>query len=397
MIVKNEAASIKGIIESCVGACDHFTIYDTGSTDGTQKIVLDCKDILPGELYEGEFGDFATARNKVMDLEAARPDAAVFNLMLSGDEYLVEGAKLREHLESKRDQLEADAFTIKVRVNHAPEYYAKGRFEEDCYQARVLRTGSDWRYEGAVHEYPVNRVAKQLEPPGGLLEDVRIDHNVSDEEGRQRSIHKHLPILQAMLEKDPTNSRTMLLLAQTEEAISESTDKLKPGSEYLSHVMAAIGYYMRAVELGNFPDIQSHNMMRVFELANSCGLLTAEETVKKFDLVLKTNPNHVEVLFAKATMMIYFAKVFDVIDVAKNILTVIDKKQTEKSLILFAPSIKWRTWMLLASCYRQLWKREAKGVEDKMKQKQWRKLLADAVEAGIAAGGPEDEFNKLLT
>ena len=57
MIVKNESKVILECLESVVGFIDYYVINDTGSTDGTQKIIKDFFDSkkIKGEIIEHEF------------------------------------------------------------------------------------------------------------------------------------------------------------------------------------------------------------------------------------------------------------------------------------------------------------------------------------------------------
>ena len=86
MIVKDEATSLRRTLESVRGAADRALILDTGSTDGTQALARQLfVEVLPGELHEEPFVDFATTRNRSLELCAGQ---SVFALILSGDETL---------------------------------------------------------------------------------------------------------------------------------------------------------------------------------------------------------------------------------------------------------------------------------------------------------------------
>lgn len=88
MIVKNEALSIQQTVESVKGIVDRYCILDTGSTDNTVSLIESSFGSTPGHVYVEEFVDFATTRNRVLEL--AGTDCK-YTLMLSGDEYLRNG------------------------------------------------------------------------------------------------------------------------------------------------------------------------------------------------------------------------------------------------------------------------------------------------------------------
>ena len=87
MIVKNEAASIEATIRSVQHVVDHYTILDTGSTDGTPALIRAAfaRQGVPGAVHSGPFVDFGATRNRAIELAGFR---CVFVLMLSGDETL---------------------------------------------------------------------------------------------------------------------------------------------------------------------------------------------------------------------------------------------------------------------------------------------------------------------
>ena len=96
MIVKNEAPSIAKTIASVRGVVDRYTILDTGSTDDTIKIIREAFGTTPGDIYEEPFVDFATTRNRAIELEGTK---SKYMLMLSGDETLHNASTLRTTIE----------------------------------------------------------------------------------------------------------------------------------------------------------------------------------------------------------------------------------------------------------------------------------------------------------
>jgi len=68
MIVKNEARGMKETIASFRNHIDHWTILDTGSTDGTQEIIRKELKGVPGNLFEESFVDFSSTKNRALEL-----------------------------------------------------------------------------------------------------------------------------------------------------------------------------------------------------------------------------------------------------------------------------------------------------------------------------------------
>jgi glycosyltransferase involved in cell wall biosynthesis len=69
MIVKDEAAVIERCLATIRPHIDHWTIVDSGSTDGTQKIIRAILDDLPGDLHERPWYDFGTNRTEALELD----------------------------------------------------------------------------------------------------------------------------------------------------------------------------------------------------------------------------------------------------------------------------------------------------------------------------------------
>lgn len=203
MIVKNEERSIRKTLESVEGAVDSYLLLDTGSTDRTREIV---RKAVPKEklrLCEEPFVDFATTRNRALDLErAASGCGAEFTLMLSGDEELREPEALRAFCETRR-------------VDTAGAYYLQVRYGDHLYDsARLARSSSSWRYVGATHEV----LTHPIEPPPSIrVEGAHIFHDIShrDDGAQTKKWERDAELLTAALAKDRTDARAAFYLALT--------------------------------------------------------------------------------------------------------------------------------------------------------------------------------------
>ena len=133
MIVKNEAAIIERCLMSVMGVIDHWTIIDTGSTDGTQDVIRRVLKDIPGRLEEKPWVDFSTNRSEA--LEFAR-DAADYSLIMDADDVLEvpDGNSI--------PRLETDSVTVDI--NYDPIRYAR---------PQLVSNRLSWRYRGAIHEF----------------------------------------------------------------------------------------------------------------------------------------------------------------------------------------------------------------------------------------------------
>jgi hypothetical protein len=68
MIVKNGSEPLKNTLLAIKDYIDHWTILDTGSTDGSQDCIRGILRDIPGNLYEEPFVDFKVSRNRCLEL-----------------------------------------------------------------------------------------------------------------------------------------------------------------------------------------------------------------------------------------------------------------------------------------------------------------------------------------
>ena len=132
MIVKNEAAVIERCLRSVRPYIDSWAIADTGSTDGTQAIVRDFLNDLPGELIERPWVDFSANRNQALQLARAYGEYALF---IDAD-----------------DVLEAEPgfdFGKLGAPRYAIEMAAAGTY---TLVRRAARLDLDWSWRGVLHE-----------------------------------------------------------------------------------------------------------------------------------------------------------------------------------------------------------------------------------------------------
>ena len=134
MIVKNEARLIERCLMSVRQVISHWTIVDTGSTDGTQDLVRKSRILkgVPGELHERPWVDFATNRNEALALATGKTSHV---LVIDADDVL----ELAN--EFKSTKLTKDAY--KLTVIYGQSEYAR---------AHVFRP-EIYKYVDVIHEY----------------------------------------------------------------------------------------------------------------------------------------------------------------------------------------------------------------------------------------------------
>ncbi|MBS0625780.1 MAG: glycosyltransferase [Verrucomicrobia bacterium] len=188
MIVKNEAAVIARCLKSVAPFINYWVIADTGSTDGTQKIIQDCLKNIPGELHEKPWVDFSHNRNEVLLLSKNKCDYLLF---IDADEKLL-----------------------------APPNYALPPLDCDCYFAnthqengstyfRILlaKASLNWQWVGTIHE---ELHCDQVETKA-ILQDL-VNFSISSDGSRSKDPEKYLKDA-ALLEKAPPTGRNLLFLA----------------------------------------------------------------------------------------------------------------------------------------------------------------------------------------
>ena len=202
MILKDEARTIARTLESARSCVDRWCIVDTGSTDGTQDAVREALRDVPGTLYEEPFVDFATTRNRALDLCR---DSTAFILWMDADDLLIGGEALRSFLEQEQPRRSPDREAYYVRVETEGATFDS---------ARVVESRASWRFRGVVHEVLMH---PDRPPPVHRIPNVVIRH-LTDSHASARSRarwEKDVGLLEAELAKNPRATREAFYLAMT--------------------------------------------------------------------------------------------------------------------------------------------------------------------------------------
>ncbi|MEU8521149.1 glycosyltransferase [Streptomyces sp. NBC_01216] len=259
MIVKNEAAVIERCLASVRGLVDTWVISDTGSTDGTQDLIRDTLDGIPGELREEPWANFG--HNRSLNIAHAR-EKADYLLLLDADHVIRRAGALPE--------LTADAYLLR----HAGtlEYRSK----------RLVRGDVPWRYEGVTHAYLTADRHQAQEDLDALV----IEH-FADGGSRHDKFDRDARLLGAELDRDPGNTRTVFHLARTMRDMGRTAE--------------AIALYERRARMGGWGEEVYHALLQ-------CGILKADSddrpgAMDAFTRAWETRPQRLDACYELAARL----------------------------------------------------------------------------------------------
>lgn len=196
MIVKNEASVIARCLASVRPLVDHWTIVDTGSTDGTQDLIRSLLDGLPGILHERPWREFAANRNEALEL--ARPHGE-YVLTIDADDTLEYERGFR------MPALTHDSYEL--RILDSSIVYAR---------TQLVRSALPWRWRGVLHEFIACDAPQQ---GGGVLPGVLMRRNHDGARRRSaRTYQRDAEVLEAALETEADSfmrARYTFYLAQS--------------------------------------------------------------------------------------------------------------------------------------------------------------------------------------
>jgi tetratricopeptide (TPR) repeat protein len=195
MIVKDESHVIARCLASVKPWIDSWVIVDTGSTDGTQDLVRDALEGIPGQLWNRPWVDFGMNRTEAIGLARYAPEPGDYLLFIDADEQLVMPPGF------EWPDLTADAYTFAVDYGNLA--YRR---------AALVAARLPWHYVGVLHEYLDCAEPHQIVPLDGPTILVTPDGARSKDPDKFK---KDAAVLTNALRTDPGNSRYMFYLAQS--------------------------------------------------------------------------------------------------------------------------------------------------------------------------------------
>lgn len=208
MIVKNEAPVIKRCLESVKHLIDFWVIVDTGSTDGTQKIIKEFLKDIPGELHERPWVNFGHNRNEALKLAKGKSDYALF---IDADDRLIFSDTF------SLPDLEADAYLIMQREKHENTFREHLTF-------LFIKTDLDYYWKGVVHEGLYTETPKTICTLSGVYNEYINDGARSKD---PQKIKNDIKVLKKGMKDEPDNARYCFYLARTYWSIRDYHSALK--------------------------------------------------------------------------------------------------------------------------------------------------------------------------
>lgn len=194
MIVKDESAVITRCLASVLPIIDYWVIVDTGSTDGTQKIIKEymAEKNIPGELYERPWKNFGHNRNEALELAKDKGDYIFF---IDADNYFAYETNF------KLPYLDKDFYY--VMLSHSGTKYTR---------IALINNKLNWKWIGVLHEAVGSDQAKT----NAILENVsQIVLTDGARSKDPKKYEKDAAVFEEALKEEPDNSRYVFYLAQS--------------------------------------------------------------------------------------------------------------------------------------------------------------------------------------
>lgn len=203
MIVKNETRVLPRLLASVKEFIDFYVIVDTGSTDGTQRLIeATMKGYgIPGKIHDRQWVNFGVNRQQAMEL-AVKTSKCEWLLVIDADEEL---------------GVSDDLFykNLKTGTNYSLEkHHGEMRY---AVPNLINIRHSSWKWNGPVHEYLCQIEGAQNTT---LLKDVWIIFHEgegarSQDVGDEQKYLRDARLLEQHLKQNPDCSRSQFYLGQS--------------------------------------------------------------------------------------------------------------------------------------------------------------------------------------
>lgn len=226
VIFRDNVETLPTLLASVDKHFDEYVFTDTGSVDGSRKLVDDFMKNRRGTVNEfGWIDDFAAARNHNKAASTAR-----WYMFLDSDDQLVQGEALRDVLL----KIETDQRYAHVQGLFVPYDYD---VDEALPTMRLCRNTSDWKFVDAIHERLayVGAANKDSLDPFAHLRDVSVRHKRKTPEEKKAALYRNAKIAEREY-ANTTDPEYKARLARTLAMIPKSEGRLDDAIPYLLEV-----------------------------------------------------------------------------------------------------------------------------------------------------------------
>ena len=236
MIVKDESKVIKRCLDSVKPYIDYWVIVDTGSKDGTQKIIKNHMKGIPGKLHERPWKNWGESRTEALKLAEGNGDYILF---MDADDIL-------EFQDTKSfGPLTEDLYNM-----------WRGSSGFSYQKPQLVKNGLPWKWVGVTHEY----LDCAIPYSSAILTHVKY---ITSSEGAtwkdpKQKFLKNIDLLEAGLKKEPTNSRYAFYLA---ESYRDAGEKGK-----------ALEWYQKRIKMGGWDEETFWSMLQSAHMLKELGL-----------------------------------------------------------------------------------------------------------------------------
>ncbi len=265
MIVKNEKDVIARCLDSVKGVIDYWVIVDTGSNDGTQKIIKKHLKGIPGELHERKWRNFGENRSEAFQLAKGKGDYILF---MDADDILeFKGA-------AGFPPLTADLYNM-----------WRGTKGFTYLKPQLAKGNLPWKWVGVTHEY----LSCDQPYSSEILETVNYitrDGGASAKDIKKK-FTRNVELLEEGLKKEPKNERYAFYLAESYKDLGEKGKALE--------------WYQKRVNMGGWAEETFCAMMQIGHMLRDLGL-PSNIVAEAYQNAFRFRPHRAEPIYYLAAL-----------------------------------------------------------------------------------------------